>query len=152
MQRLKISRRWSMQYIVLFFFAFSCCDESSKEIVPGIRVGKYFFGKTTSEQIFQEPEDKDKLMNEGIMFTFKDNKLDSIVLSNKAYRTKENIGVGSTQETVINAFGQPYGMGEISKGEEVWRIEDSLAYDNMIFYCNDDGIVTYILLVSDTPK
>ena len=53
---------------------------------------------------------------------------------------------------MINAFGQPNGMGSISQGEEVYIIDNSLAYDNIIFYCNNDDIVTYILLGGDIAK
>lgn len=154
MQRIKINRLYSMKYIciILFSFVFLCCDETSNKIIPGIRVGKYFFGKTTYEQIFRKQGDKDKLIAEGLMFTFENNKLNSIAVSNRVYRTKENIGVGSTREAVIKAFGQPNGMGSISQGEEVYTIDNSLAYDNIIFYCNDDDIVTYILIGVDTAK
>ena len=150
----RINKQYSMKYIciILFSFVFPCCYETSNKIIPGIRVGKYFFGKTTREQIFRGPGDKDKLIAEGLMFTFENNKLNSIAVSNRIYRTKENIGVGSTREAVINAFGQPNGIGSISQGEEVYIIDNSLAYDNIIFYCNNDDIVTYILLGGDIAK
>lgn len=130
----------------------SAADVDRCVIVAGQGCGNFKIGKSRRSDVYRNEADESRLAKDGVDLQFnRKGFLDTIVISNPAFKTDLGVAVGDEEKTVKRAYGAPKKVGrfrlEKGEGEPIGFVGDrTLVYSGIWFTISNDKVWAILVL------